>query len=162
MEELKDPRYWKFLPELSAAIDIYSGPERFLATYSAASHPALASLFCAHMCQSEVRNGGLYQFFLNPTGVLAPEAVTAFRMLGLSVPADIVEAGMRWFGKAYPRDQRIRQIHLDHVKGKTREEWDPFHALDGPFYKALRLEDGSDVFEEAADRLVSEDDRMAG
>lgn len=40
-------------------------------------------LYCGHWCQSEVTNGGLYQFFSNTTGLLAPEALFGFREIGL-------------------------------------------------------------------------------
>jgi len=40
-------------------------------------------LYCGHRCQSEVTNGGLYQFFSNTTGLLAPEALFGFREIGL-------------------------------------------------------------------------------
>src|SRR5829696_2343578 len=73
--------YWQVLEPYWARIDIYNGPEAFLATYGEVP-PVVQILFAAHWCESEVSNGGLHQFFMNPTGVLAPEAAQAFRKLG--------------------------------------------------------------------------------
>ncbi len=42
----------------------------------------IGHLYAAHWCQSEVCNGGLHQFFSNSTGLLAPEALEAFRAIG--------------------------------------------------------------------------------
>jgi uncharacterized protein DUF4375 len=88
------------------------------------------------------------QFFLNPTGVLAPEAAHGFQALGLEACAAIVREAIGFFGEPYPRDQEERCARLDAVRGATRTEWDPFHALDDRFHAAL----GS--FDETADRYL--------
>ena len=139
--------YWKVLEPYWDRIDIYNGPERFLATYR--STPTLVQiLYAAHFCESEVSNGGLHQFFMNPTGVLAPEAVAAFRAINFTESAAILEEGMQFFGTPYERDQEARIERLERVTGKTPEEWNPFFHLEdkldasfgiehGPFYDAL-------------------------
>jgi hypothetical protein len=139
--------YWKVLEPYWDRIDIYDGPERFLATYR--TMPAVVQiLYAAHFCESEVANGGLHQFFMNPTGVLAPEAVQAFRAINFSESAAILERAMQFFGTPYQRDQEARIERLESVTGETPEQWNPFFHLDEeldisfgvdhrPFYDAL-------------------------
>ena len=55
-DEHQTDGYWKVLEPSWDRIDIYSGPERFLATYR--STPAVVlTLYAAHFCESEVSNG---------------------------------------------------------------------------------------------------------
>jgi Domain of unknown function (DUF4375) len=143
--------YWRLLEPYWEVIDIYDGPERFLETY--ASVPAIPrTLFAAHFCESEASNGGLHQFFSNPTGVLAPEAVEAFRRIGFEDAAAILERAMKFFGTPYPREQVVRVERLNSRQGSTRQEWDPFYGLDEEFYHALGPEHAP--FFDALDRLA--------
>ena len=152
MSESPGTAYWKVVEPVWERIDIYRSPERFLETYSAAGTKA-ARLFAVHFCQSEVRNGGFHQFFGNSTGVLAPEAVEGFRSIGMPDAAEILERAMAWFGETYPRERQLRQALLESVAGEQREEWDPFYALDDPFFDALAGDD--DRFERQADEYAS-------
>ena len=143
--------YWSVLEPYWDRIDIYNGPERFNATFSAA--PAVVqTLFAAHFCESEVANGGLHQFFTNPTGVLAPEAAEAFRALGFDRSAAILERAMQFFGVPYPRDADVRLELLEQVRGETREQWDPFRHLDDEFDTSLGPE--HEPFFDALDRFA--------
>jgi hypothetical protein len=67
--------YWR-------EVSIYDGPS-VLARDLGRVPEAIGHLLSAHWCYSEVCNGGFHQFFYNPTGVLAPEAVTGFRAIGM-------------------------------------------------------------------------------
>ena len=128
--------YWSVLEPYWEKIDIYSGPDVFLQTYSLAP-PPVRDLFAAHFCESEVSNGGFHQFFTNPTGVLAPEAHQAFERVGFQATAAVLADAMAFFGDPYPREQEVRTARLEVISGKTREEWDPFLRLDELFYKTL-------------------------
>lgn len=128
--------YWVVLEPYWAAVDIYGAPEIFLASFRLVP-PVIRDLYAAHFCESEVSNGGLHQFFMNSTGVLAPEAVEAFRHLGFNETARIVTEAMGFFGEPYPRDQAERQARLQAVEGEERSEWDPFFSLDDRFYESL-------------------------
>ncbi|MGQ3039737.1 MAG: DMP19 family protein [Brevundimonas sp.] len=66
-------------------------------------------LFTTHWTQSEVQNGGLGQFFGNSTGILAPEAVTGFRELGMLETSAELARAMRVYGEPYPRDWSARE-----------------------------------------------------
>ena len=69
---------------------------------------AVRHLYAGHWCQSEVRNGGLWQFFSNTTGILSPEAATGFRAIGALEWADVIDEAMRHLGSPYPRNRSER------------------------------------------------------
>jgi hypothetical protein len=140
--------YWSLVEPVWRSISIYDGPATFLRQFRTV-RPEVGHLFAAHWCQSEVCNGGLHQFFSNSTGVLAPEALEAFRAMGLAEWADILAEAMRFFGSPYPRERADRQDLLAERGGRRRKEWDPFCALDERFFDWLH--DEPDGWERAAD-----------
>ena len=154
MAEAQQPgeRYWSVVEPFWRAVSIYDGPDDFTRQFS--ELPLVARhLLTAHWCQSEVRNGGLHQFFSNSTGVLAPEALAAFRAIGLTEWAAILAEAMQFFSEPYPREQADRREQLAGRSGERREEWDPFFALDKRFYKWLHA--GRDRWARAADRFAA-------
>lgn len=124
-------KYWFVLEPHFEKVSIYEGGVVFLRQFQSLP-PGIGTLLAAHWLDSEVCNGGFHQFFSNPTGVLAPEALTAFQDLGLDDAA-----ALRFFGSPYPRGQEARQAMLQAVAGEAREEWDPFFALDDRYYTSL-------------------------
>ncbi len=145
--------YWSLVDPIWDAISIYDGAEIFLKQFQA-SPPASRTLFAAHWCQSEVRNGGLHQFFGNSTGVLAPEAVSAFESIGMPKTAAVVAEAMAWFGPAYPRDREVREDLLGSYENEDPDEWNPFEALDDRFFELIESENGG--FVAAADRYAKD------
>jgi uncharacterized protein DUF4375 len=128
--------YWSALEPFCGQVNIYDGPELFLATYRGLPEIQRV-LYAAHYCESEVSNGGLHQFFFNDTGVLAPEALEAFRILRLEASSHILAEAMSFFGDVYPRDRATRVERLAGIVGEEREDWDPFFQLDDRFYESL-------------------------
>ena len=120
---------WPFSEIPPNQISIYDGPEAFLASYETASVAHRIS-FCAFWLQAEVLNGGLSQFFSNSTGVLAPEAVAACRMVKMPILAEKVEHAMSWFGPVYPRDRGVREEALERHAEMDPDAEDPFSELD--------------------------------
>src|SRR5438309_10425933 len=96
-------------------------PEEFVRRFRSVL-PEIGHLYAAHWCQSEVCNGGLYQFFSNTTGLLAPEALDGFRAIGAAEWAEILAEAMKSFGSPYPRDRNDRQEILP-----NRQRRDPFN-----------------------------------
>jgi hypothetical protein len=144
--------YWNVIEPVWNKISIYDGGEVFVSQFSALK-PAVGDLYAVHWCQSEVRNGGFYQFFTNSTGVLAPEALVGFKNIGLDDCADALQEAMKYFGQPYPREQEDRYEKLPPRAG-NRAEWDPFYDIDERFYKALKTK--KDRFERAADLYAAE------
>jgi uncharacterized protein DUF4375 len=127
------------------------GADAFLVGFR--SVPAkVGHLYAAHWCQSEVCNGGFYQFFFNTTGLLAPEALNAFGVIGLDEWSSVLAEAISYFGQPYPRERfhRIDQLRESNV-GK-RENWDLFSALDDRFFEWLHAQ--SDRWDRAADNYA--------
>ena len=141
--------YWSRVETVWNDISIYDGPEVFREQFTKAPAPA-RTLFAAHWCMSEVCNGRFHQFFWNSTGVVAPEAILAFRTIGMGQIADVLERATAWFGPAFPRDRALRMERLDQYEEAHPEAWDPFEDLDDRFFDLTRSEAGG--FETAADR----------
>ena len=112
----------------------------------------LVLVYSANRCQSEVCNGGFHQFFFNPSGAIAPEAVEGFLAIGMPETAAIVQEANAFFGKRFPRSRTERHRRLPRVPDRPREEWDPFFALDERFYAVIRTENGG--FDVAADAYI--------
>ena len=137
--------YWDVVGALWNVIDIYEGPEVFLESYNSVPRES-GLIFAAHHCQSEVCTGGFEQFFWNPTGVLAPEAVDGFREIGLPQGAAVIEAAMELLGPRYPRDRGERKSRLSQVSAGA------FDDLDETFFASVKVESGG--FRAAANRYV--------
>jgi hypothetical protein len=132
---------WRLIEPYWEAVSIYRGPVAFLDAFERLP-PAARHLFAVWWCDAEVCNGGFHQFFSNPTGVLAPEALDGFRAVGLRECAEIAEAAISKLGEPYPRDQEARDAALRSVElpGEKREAWDPFYNLDERYYAAKKRE----------------------
>jgi clan AA aspartic protease len=145
LSNIDEPRageaYWRLVQPFWNSISIYDGPEVFLRQLEMVE-PAIGHLFAGHWCQCEVCNGGFHQFFSNSTGVLAPEARAAFKIMGLEEWSKILHEAMKFFGDPYIRERADRQKLLAAVarEGCKRQEWDPFRHLDDQFYHWLHAE----------------------
>jgi Domain of unknown function (DUF4375) len=127
-------------------IDIYKGPEVFLRTFASVDQN-IGLLYAAHFVQSEVCNGGFKQFFGNSTGVLAPEAIRGFELIGMTETAQVVRVGTVLLGEPYPRDRAYRKTVLSQV---SNEE---LRRLDEQFFERLATENGG--FESASAAFAS-------
>jgi hypothetical protein len=63
----------------------------------------------------EVQNGGIAQYYDNPSGEDAGEAVSALRAIGATACADLVAACNKKLGREVPRDQEQRGAALDQL-----------------------------------------------
>jgi len=134
--------YWSIVEPFWEAINIYEGPEVFRQTFD--SVPKVSGLlFAAHLCQSEVCNGGFRQFFSNSTGVLAPEAAEGFREIGQSKVAILIQSAIGLLGSPYPRDREEWQVRLRQVRKGSLD------LLDEEFFVLIESENGG--FQTAAD-----------
>ena len=92
-------------------VSIYDGPV-VLAEGLAKFPSYVGDLLAVHWFLLEHQNGGLEQFFLNPTGILAPEVIKGFTNMGLQTAADSLEKCCRIFGDSYPRNLEDREVIL--------------------------------------------------
>lgn len=129
--------YWAGIEEAFETVDVHGGPKKLLARFGRLE-PRTANLLAAHRCQSEICNGGLLQFFRNTTGVLAPEALRAFRAMGLVEWEHALQKAMGFFGSDYPRElPRRRKALAALAKGWIEQEREPFFDLDEQFFDWL-------------------------
>lgn len=132
---MKPESYWNQIETAYNKVNIYDGPEIFLRGFKELSS-FTGDLLAAHWILSEFLNGGLLQFFLNSTGVLAPEAIIAFRRMGLSEIADVIQRAIDYFGEQYPRSRDERVAFIASKTGlepdETRELFraNPFEEID--------------------------------
>lgn len=80
-------------------VSIHEGRDVFLRQFTLLPVPS-QHLYATHWVQSEVQNGGLAQFFDNGLGVLAPEAISGFRTLGMSKTADVLAEAVEMRARA--------------------------------------------------------------
>ncbi|WP_269516112.1 DMP19 family protein [Brevundimonas subvibrioides] len=141
------------------AVSIYDGPAVFLSQFKSIPERS-RHLLATHWTQSEVRNGGLIQFFDNSTGVLAPEAVEGFRHLGMPETAEALMQAIDQLGQPYPRVREIRADVLSDrfsIRGVEEEaEIDPpypFDDLDHRMWTLFDTENGG--YEAAANSFAA-------
>jgi hypothetical protein len=146
--------YWTHVDPVWEKISIYDGPERFLLEFGKAPKKS-QTLFAAHWAQSEIMNGGLGQFFSNSTGVLAPEAVEAFREIGMPRCASILSDAMRFFGEEYPRDRKKREQVFEQYFAENGENAVLVLEQEDAMEAAINEENGG--FRMAADNYAAQE-----
>ena len=163
--------YWDVLEPHLKTINIYENAETLAA--SIADIPRhIVLLYAAHMCQSEVHNGGFLQLFWNSTGIIAPDATEAYKTIGMPILASLVEQALQPLGLPYPLDRDERWDALLHASGLNEVELEaifqtaenfyigfvkatknlPFDNLDRQFWNAIKTENWG--FETAATRYA--------
>ncbi len=130
---------WPVSDVPSHCISIYDGADVFLHDFAQAG-VVHRTVFAAYWPYAEILNGGLLQFFRNSTGVLAPEAVAAYELLGLPLLAVKLQDAMDWFGSPYPREREVRRARLDSLAASY--ESDPFESADDAIVKLIYEERG--------------------
>ena len=163
--------HWDVLEPHFKAINIYENAETLAA--SIADIPRhIVLLYAAHMCQSEVHNGGFLQLFWNGTGIIVPEAIEAYKTIGMPIMASLLEQAAHPLGSPYPIERDDRWDALLFASGLNEAELEaifkaednfyiafvkatkhlPFDDLDRQFWDAVKTENGG--FETAATRYA--------
>ncbi len=118
--EVVDPVWWTG--------NIYDGVDEYdasLREYTDRQRLVFAAIWYV----SEVNNGGHDQFFFNSTGIVWPDAVRAFREIGLPQVSEIlIESGRRLGGEP-SRDRFERQAQLEDTEADFRDLDDRFYEL---------------------------------
>lgn len=138
LEEAGDDLSWKVVAPAWDHVNIYEGA-RELAETLAPMTAGQRALLALHWCVSEVCNGGFDQFFTNPTGILAPEALEGARLVGAGRTAELIARACAVFPGGHPsRDRAEREDFLETLDEDEREE--AFASLDEPFYELMDSE----------------------
>ena len=120
---------WKAIEIVWDAVSIYDGPEMLDAGLKLATRGQTA-LYAVWWTQSEVRNGGFYQYFDNPTGIVVEYARDGFKYIGANDLASVVERAMSRFPKGHPPlEQAVRRRALQKLGPK------PLDGIDDEFYR---------------------------
>ncbi len=91
------------------------------------------AVLAATLCQREVDNGGLEQFFQNETGDIVAEVISGFEALGMKDRADLLRRARAFFpANVQVEDQQSRRNYLAGVPASTRSAF--FDPLDQEFY----------------------------
>jgi hypothetical protein len=144
---------WAAIEPYWDAIRILESAEVALADFAQTPTPA-RDLFAAWWLQSEVCNGGFAQFFFNSAGVLGPEAAAAFRLLGMTETAALIDRAIARLGAPYKRELNERRAVLAALRcdfSGSRGDC-PLDSLDDPFYALITTEAGG--FHANADRIA--------
>lgn len=112
--------YWDVLEPHFKAINIYEGSVE-LATSISGIPRHVVLLYAAHMCQSEIHNGGFLQLFWNSTGIIVPEAIEAYRTIGMPTLASLLEQASLPLGSPYPLDRDGRWDALLVASGQSEQ-----------------------------------------
>src|SRR6516165_9812567 len=99
--------YWDVLGPYFEAINIYEGPDALKASIAGIPQHVVL-LYAAHMCQSEIHNGGFLQLLWNSTGIIVPDAIEAYKTIGMTKLASLVEKVALMLGSLYPLDRDDR------------------------------------------------------
>jgi hypothetical protein len=140
--------YWEVIKPLFSIIEFGEGPESFANSIKSIPRSSVI-LFAAHMCISEVHNGGFLQLFWNNTGVLVPEGIEGFSTIGMPQMSAILSQAARQLGTPYPRgrDDRWDTLlvasghsvnELEQIFGKHRDAADQMKGLYLAFGEATR------------------------
>lgn len=139
-------------------VSIYDGRKAFERAFEPLT-PLQKTIFATTWLESEVCNGGFWQFFWNTTGVLAPEALEGLRTMRLDALADITRTAIDLFGPVYPTAVSTRRRLISKLP-KTYADPDgypptAFDQLDVAFYAEKGKLPGG--FEGYSDRFVADE-----
>jgi hypothetical protein len=113
--------YWEVLEPFFPKVNIYDGPEDY--THAMAALPRhVVLLYATHMFLAEVHDGGFLQFFWNNTGIIAPESVEGFRMMGMPMVASLLDDTATRLGSPYPRNREDRWDAMLVASGRSTRE----------------------------------------
>jgi hypothetical protein len=77
--------------------------------------------------ESEVNNGGFYQYFWNRTGALAPYVVDALKAIGAVATAGIAQQALALIGRDISwSDDAARKAHIDELSSQAKEKFTRF------------------------------------
>ncbi len=89
------------------------------------------------VCDGEINNGGLAQYFVNPSGNRWRDAIAGFEAMGFKERLLVLKEAIALFGKNGPSTERdIRQEQLSKLYQKDDSIFD---ALDSRYYKSSEI-----------------------
>jgi hypothetical protein len=112
--------YWQVVEPIFSMVDT-TDEAAFLKSTKLLARPIV--LLCAsHLCLVEIHNGGLLQFFWNSAGLIGPEIVEGFGLIGMPKLSALLTEVSAPLGVPYPRDRDDRWDALLRASGKDGRE----------------------------------------
>ncbi len=122
--------FWAIVEPMWDALDFYEEPERAAKFFRSVS-PAHGGMIALWWCRSEVCNGGFHQFFGNSTGMIWPQALDGFKLVGAVSHAALLEKALQVFPGGLPPLERNRREEFLELNEHRSHILDP---LDTAFY----------------------------
>ena len=144
--------YWEVIEPIWDEVSFYESYDIFRRGFSKLTEKQKI-IYPVHWANSEICNGGLDQFFSNSTGMLAPEAETGFRVIGLVETARIIGRASQMLGFPFPRERADRQECLAKLYATYSSEGRAFDELDHAYYDSI--DSGPESLEVILDRFAS-------
>ncbi|WP_208347515.1 DMP19 family protein [Pseudaestuariivita rosea] len=111
---LPNARYMAVFIDHYEDFDFYGTREEWEKSCQGVSDEAV-ELFAMHWAHLEIANGGIWQFFFNSTGTIAPEAVKGFERIGLQQAAHQLQQAMDKFPNGYELDSEKRREIVEEI-----------------------------------------------
>jgi len=128
--------YWELVKPIFSEVNT-EDPGSYFESIASLPRP-IVLLYATHLCLSEVFNGGFLQFFWNSTGLMAPEAIEGFTVVGMPRLAAVVSQATALLGSPYPRDRDDRWDALLVASGKNEAELEAIFEKAENFYLAFQ------------------------
>jgi hypothetical protein len=116
-----DPVWW--------TANIYDGVEAYERSLSSYSKQQRL-VFAVTWYRSEVNNGGHDQFYYNSTGIVWPDALEAFQVIGLDSFAEVLNQSAERFSSPPSRDRDARNDQMDTDEPEFDDLDTRFYALE--------------------------------
>jgi hypothetical protein len=116
-----DPAFW--------SVNLHAGPRAYHRSLEPFSRPQGLAL-ALFWYQAEVNNGGHWQFFANPTGIVWKEALAGFDEFALPAHAAILREAVARLGGDPPLDADRRQALVDAMEHGFDDLDERFYALE--------------------------------
>jgi len=125
--EVDGDDYFSVIEPVFCSVSIYDGPKRYEEDLSKFSNEQRLVL-AYHWYLSEVNNGGHDQFYWNSTGIVWPDALRAFDVIGVPEVVAIIATSATRLGGSPSLDRGERQEQLEQMNAD-------FEDLDKELFK---------------------------
>jgi hypothetical protein len=125
------------LENMQDAVNFYEDRKTLRSMLDLAT-PGQEALYAIWWTQAEIDNGGFHQYFYNSTGILSPEALEGYRLIGAGKFAELHVRATKLFKKGVPLESRERR------KAVERLPKEPFDELSDEFYRLNRMKKSLD------------------
>ncbi|MGB7281266.1 MAG: DMP19 family protein [Candidatus Acidiferrum sp.] len=126
--------FWAVVKPMWNDLDFYGHPRKANEFFEKAS-ASQGAMIAIWWCRSEVCNGGFDQFFWNSTGMIWPQALNGFRLVGADSYAALLADALKMFpGSIAPLNRNERDQALE----SNSDRMSVFDPIDEAFFALER------------------------